>query len=156
MWLCQVCDQRHLDSQPLCPTCGGSRDQVGRPFDPDSVPPSPEELAQAEAFAVLKEESEIRRKRFEQRPTWPMQFFVRDLRAAYRHSRARGSLGAAWWVFGVLVTLSLLSLTAILAQVHSVPYWTWLAFWGLAVLVGQRLIRQDLHRQALERVRGAA
>lgn len=75
---------------------------------------------------------------------------------AFRHARASGRLGFGWWLLGLLLGLAALLLVAFFADLSGVPYWAWLAAWGLAVLVGYRLIQRDIRRQALARVDKAA
>lgn len=155
MWLCQVCQERHLDSQPVCPGCGGLRERIGRPFDPDTHPPSPEALAPGRADAAMQRElafsrlrsHEIRRDTNPLSRTWLIaRYFFTDLLEAYRQSCRRGPLGPGWWMFGALLVFTVLLFGALVMNVPRVPPWGWLASWGLAVLVGHVLIRHEVRR----------
>ena len=151
MWLCQVCESRHLDSQPVCPECGGGRVEVGLPFDPDTVPLSAEELRASQAFSRLRSqvlEHQARTLAITKhsnpwtRSTANAQYFFSDLRIAYRHARHKGPLSVGWWFLAALLCGTLTLLLGSMLQTWPLPAWSWLLAWVATLVVARGLIRR--------------
>ena len=152
MWLCQRCDERHLDSQPVCQRCGGMRADVGRAHNPDTEPLSAEEVRRSAAFARLHTavlDQQTREEAIAPHVTpWGRQavrlrFFVTDIQTAYRNMRRRGSGHAAWWLLGGLVAGTLTLLLGPMLSGWPLPSWLWLLAWIAASGLALGIIRRD-------------
>ena len=158
MWVCRPCNERHLDSQPACPSCGGLRSTVGVPGDDIDEQPSfvTRSLMELQAETAEQQRGADRERRLRRHAPWVQrivraEYVLQDILAAYRSSRARGALGLAWWVARGFLVLAVAGMVGWVVWPARVPYWGWLAAMGAAFLVADGAARHERRRQFTER-----
>jgi hypothetical protein len=168
MWLCTQCDERLLDTAPVCPLCGGTRAAVGRTYDPDREPLTHEEQAQDDrsrrAAAALSDRLARMQAQEAQLKGLPGPFsrtaaraghFLQDLRRAYSVGAKRRRVQSApqrpvrdvaWVTLAALLAWTVVSLAilTIAPTATWVPLWLPLGCWIAAVLLGRWLIHHEL------------